>query len=136
MAALQQSFGLGAGALGLGYVLATIFTTVALDVTGIAAATLLFAASFFILPYKRKRAVENFRSKVEELRAEMRRVFENKSAEEIERAVDNVRGTLEPYTRFVRSERAKVEERSATLGEARERLHVLKREIETLVTLR
>ena len=39
--------------------------------TGIAAATLLFAASFFILPYKRKRAVENFRSKVEELRADL-----------------------------------------------------------------
>ena len=116
--------------------MATIFTTVALDVTGIAAATLLFAASFFILPYKRKRAVENFRAKVEELRAEMRRVFENKSAEEIERAVENVRGTLEPYTRFVRSERAKVEERSAALGEARERLRVLKREIETLVSLR
>src|ERR671912_47527 len=52
MTALQQSFGLGAGAVGLGYVLATIFTTVALDVTGIAAATLLFATSFFILPYK------------------------------------------------------------------------------------
>jgi hypothetical protein len=58
MTALQQSFGLGAGAVGLGYVLATIFTTVALDVTGIAAVTLLFTASFFILPYKRKRAKE------------------------------------------------------------------------------
>ncbi|MDQ3650510.1 MAG: dynamin family protein [Acidobacteriota bacterium] len=136
MTALQQSFGLGAGAVGLGYVLATIFTTVALDVTGIAAATLLFTASFFILPYKRKRAIENFRYKAEELRVEMRRVFENKSAEEIERAVDNVRGTLDPYTRFVRSQRAEVEERSATLGGARERLHILKREIESLVTVR
>ena len=134
--ALQQSFGLGAGAVGLGYVLATIFTTVALDVTGIAAATLLFATSFFILPYKRKRAIDNFRSKTEELRGEMRRVFESKSAEEIERAVDNVRGTLEPYTRFVRSERAKVEDRASTLGRIHERLQVLKREIEVLVLVR
>ena len=136
MTALQQSFGLGAGAVGLGYVLATIFTTVALDVTGIAAATLLFATSFFILPYKRRRAIDAFRAKTEGLRVELRRAFEGKSAEEIERAVDNVRGTLEPYTRFVRSERAKVEERSSALSRIREGLDVLKREIERLVLVR
>ncbi|MDQ3684287.1 MAG: dynamin family protein [Acidobacteriota bacterium] len=136
LTALQQSFGLGAGAVGLGYVLATIFTTVALDVTGIAAATALFAASFFILPYKRKRAIEEFRAKTETLRADLRRAFEGKSSEEIDRAVDNVRGALEPYTRFVRSERAKVEERSSILAKARERLMVLKREIESVLAAR
>ena len=133
MTALQQSFGLGAGAVGLGYVLATIFTTVALDVTGIAAATVLFTASFFILPYKRKRAIEEFKAKVEKLRLEMRTVFESKSADEIDRATENVRGALEPYTRFVKSERAKVEERSLTLRSLIERLQFLKREIKTVV---
>ncbi len=135
MTALQQSFGLGAGAVGLGYVLATVFTTVALDVTGIAAATLLFATSFFILPYKRKRAIEAFRAKTEGLRAEMQRVFEGKSAEEIERAVDNVRGAVEPYTRFVRTEHAKVEGRASLLSATRERLQVLTREIEALLPI-
>ncbi len=136
MTALQQSFGLGASAVGLGYVLATIFTTAALDVSGIAAATLLFTASFFILPYKRKRAKEEFRLKTETLRTEMQRAFESKSAEEIERAVDNVRGALEPYIRFVRSEHTKVKERAATLEEIREQLHLLKHEIEDLVLVR
>jgi hypothetical protein len=117
----------------LGYVLATIFTTVALDVTGIAAATMLFTASFFILPYKRKRAIEEFKAKVEKLRSEMRTVFESKSADEINRATENVRGALEPYTRFVKSERAKVEERSLTLRSLIERLQFLKREIKTVV---
>ncbi|MBA3440091.1 MAG: dynamin family protein [Pyrinomonadaceae bacterium] len=133
LGALQQSFGLGAGAVGLGYVLATIFTTVALDVTGIAAATVLFAASFFILPYKRRRATEEFRAKTEALRGELRRAFETESNREIDRAVDNVRGALEPYTRFVRGERAKIEERSSILVNTRERLLVLKREIESVV---
>ncbi|HEX8396074.1 MAG TPA: dynamin family protein [Pyrinomonadaceae bacterium] len=133
MTALQQSFGLGAGAVGLGYVLATIFTTVALDVTGIAAATVLFTASFFILPYKRKRAIEEFKAKVEKLRLEMRTVFESKSADEIDRATENVRGALEPYTRFVKSERAQVEERSLNLRSLIERLQFLKREIKTVV---
>lgn len=132
MTALQQSFGLGAGAVGLGYVLATIFTTVALDVTGIAAATLLFTASFFILPYKRKRAIEEFKAKVENLRAEMRTVFESKSADEIDRASENVRGALEPYTRFVKSERAKVEVRSSTLQSLIERLQLLSRDIKNV----
>lgn len=133
LGALQQSFGLGAGAVGLGYVLATVFTTVALDVTGIAAATALFAASFFILPYKRKRAVEEFRQKTETLRADLSRSFEAEANREIERAVDNVRGAFEPYTRFVRGERAKVEERAGILAATRERLLVIKREIEGIV---
>jgi hypothetical protein len=116
--------------------LATIFTTVALDVTGIAAATMLFTASFFILPYKRKRAKEEFQAKTETLRTEMRRTLESKSAEEIERAVDNVRGALEPYVRFVRSEHTKIRERASTLDGVCERLNLLKLEIESLVSVR
>lgn len=134
--ALQQSFGLGASAVGLGYFLATAFTTAALDVTGVAAATVLFAASFFILPYKRKRAIEELRTKTEALRADLRRAFERESSREIDRAVDNVRGALEPYTRFVRSERTIVEERAGILANNRERLLVLKRDIESIVTSR
>ncbi len=47
--------------------------------------------------------------------------------------MDNVHGALEPYTRFVRGERAKVEERASILANTRERLAVLKREIESVV---
>jgi small GTP-binding protein len=132
LTALQQSFGLGAGAVGLGYILASVFTTTLLDVTGITAATFLFAASFFILPYKRKRAIEEFRSKVEKLRADMGSVFQEKSADEINRAIEKIEESLEPYTRFVKSERAKVEERSNKLSAINERLTFLKREIENL----
>jgi hypothetical protein len=133
MGALQQSIGLGAGAIGLGYVLATAFTTAALDVTGVTAAAVLFTASFFILPYKRKRAIEEFRAKTERLRDELRRALEAEAYKEIDRSVEKVRGAVEPYTRFVRGERAKVEERAVVLAQARSRLMVLKREIENLV---
>lgn len=136
MGALQQSVGVGAGAVGLGYVLATAFTTAALDVTGVTAAAVLFAASFFILPYKRKRAVEEFRAKTERLRGELRRALEEESRKEIDRSVEKVRGAVEPYTRFVRGERARVEGRAALLTQARERLAVLKREIEGIVPAR
>jgi hypothetical protein len=134
MTALHQSLGLGAGAVGLGYMLATAFTTAILDVTGIAAATLLFTASFFILPYKRKRAIEEFRLKVEKLRAEMKTVFENKSLDEINSAVENVREAIDPYIRFVKSEQTKLNERSSRLREIIERLKMLRHEIENLVS--
>jgi hypothetical protein len=130
---LQQSVGLGATAVGLGYALATAFTSVALDVTGVAAATVLFAASFFILPYKRHRAIEQFRERAERLRSELKTALEEASHREIDRAVDNVREALDPYTRYVKTEHAKVEERAAALARARERLAVLKREIEGIL---
>jgi small GTP-binding protein len=136
LSALQQSFGLGAGAVGLGVVLTSIFTTALLDVTGLSAATLLFTASFFILPYKRKRAIEEFRSKVDKLREGMRVVFEDKSADEINRAIEKIEESLEPYTRFVKSEHLKVEERSTKLSEIVEHLNHIKRDIENLVLTR
>jgi small GTP-binding protein len=132
MSAMQQSLGLGAGAVGLGYVLATAFTTAAMDVTGVAAAALLFTTSFFILPYKRKRAVEQFRAKTETLRAELKRAFETESVKEIDRAAEGVRGALEPYTRYVRAARARLEGRAASLDAITDRLAVLKREVESL----
>lgn len=132
MTALGQSFGLGAGALGLGYVLASIFTTVALDVTGIAAATALFITSFFILPYKRKRAIEEFKSKLENLRKEMGDVLKSKSDDEINRSVENVRDALAPYIRFVRAERDKIEARVSILDQILERLKELTREVKNL----
>jgi small GTP-binding protein len=130
---LQQSVGLGASAVGLGYALATAFTSVALDVTGIAAAAVLFAASFFILPYKRQRAVEQFRVRTERMRSELREALERAAAGEIDRAVDNVRASLEPYTRFVRSEHARLEQNAASLAALRDRLAVLRRDVEAVV---
>ena len=132
ISAIQQSFGLGAGAVGLGYVLATAFTTVALDVTGVAAAAVLFSASFFILPYKRKRAIEEFRSKTEKLRSELLKSFEDESNREIDRAAENVRSAIEPYTRFVRSERSKVEESATALTSVRKHLAIIKRDVQSL----
>jgi small GTP-binding protein len=132
MGALQQSVGLGAGALGLGYLLATVFTTAALDVTGVTAAAALFAASFFILPYKRRRAIEDFKEKTGKLRESLRRALETEAHKEIDRSIDRVRETMEPYTRFVRGERTRIEQRAAVLADARERLAVLKREIELI----
>jgi hypothetical protein len=60
----------------------------------------------------------------------MRSVFEDKSADEINRAIEKIEEALEPYTRFVKSERSKVEERSTKLSQIAERLIYIKGEID------
>ena len=67
------------------------------------------------------------------MRADLRQALETEANREIDRSVEKVRGALEPYTRFVRGERAKVEERAAVLTQARERLLMLKREVENII---
>ncbi|HKG22814.1 MAG TPA: hypothetical protein VKC34_13015, partial [Blastocatellia bacterium] len=80
----------------------------------------------------RRRAIEEFRSRTETLRSELRGAFETESNREIDRAVDNVQGALDPYTRFVRAERSKVEERAGVLADILKRLVVLRRDVERI----
>jgi len=56
--------GLGLGALELGYLLTTVVSSTAVDVTGLTAATMLLVTSFLILPYKRSKAKTEFQRRI------------------------------------------------------------------------
>lgn len=120
-----QSFGLGAGALGLGYLFTTAFSSVALDVTGLTAATMLLVTSFLILPYKRSKAKEEFARRIDELRHQLADALRRESESEIERMLGRISASFEPYERFHQVEREKVERFSSRL----ERVEVERREI-------
>ena len=124
MRAVLHSFGLGAGALGLGYLLTTAVTSTAIDVTGLTAATMLLVTSFLILPYKRTKAKEEFRRRIEELRTQLRESMERESSTEIDRMLRGITGAFEPYQRFYTAESEKVERFATKLtkieAEARE----------------
>ena len=124
MRAVLHSFGLGAGALGLGYLLTTAVTSTAVDVTGLTAATMLLVTSFLILPYKRTKAKEEFRRRIEELRGQLRESMERESSTEIDRMLRGITGAFEPYQRFYTAESEKVERFATKLtkieAEARE----------------
>jgi len=115
MQGVFQSFGLGAGAIGLGYFITTMFTSAAIDVTGLTAATMLLVTSFFILPYKRSKAKEEFRSKIETLRTQLKETLTRESHNEIERMIQHITAAFEPYTRFYTSESEKIERFAARL---------------------
>jgi len=109
MRAVLHSFGLGAGALGLGYLLTTAVSSTAVDVTGLTAATMLLVTSFLILPYKRSRAKEEFKRRIEEMRGQLQESLDRESATEIDRMLRGITSAFEPYQRFYASESEKVE---------------------------
>ena len=123
MSGVFQSFGLGAGALGLGYLFTSAVSSIALDVTGLTAATMLLVTSFLILPYKRSKAKAEFQRRIEELRGQLRESLARESKNEVERILRSITSAFEPYQRFYESEWGKVERFEGKLegimGEAR-----------------
>ncbi len=113
--AVIQSFGLGAGALGLGYLITSAVSSMALDVTGLTAATMLLVTSFLILPYKRSKAKTEFQHRIEELRTTMGETLRRESSTEIDRMVHGIAAAFEPYQRFYATESEKVERFAAKL---------------------
>jgi small GTP-binding protein len=109
MRAVLHSFGLGAGALGLGYLLTTAVSSTAVDVTGLTAATMLLVTSFLILPYKRSKAKDEFTRRIEELRGQMRDSLDRESTTEIDRMLRGITAAFEPYQRFYTLESEKIE---------------------------
>ncbi len=109
MRAVLHSFGLGAGALGLGYLLTTAVSSTAVDVTGLTAATMLLVTSFLILPYKRSKAKEEFKRRIEEMRGQIQESLDRESVTEIDRMLRGITGAFEPYQRFYAAESEKVE---------------------------
>jgi small GTP-binding protein len=109
MRAVLHSFGLGAGALGLGYLLTTAVSSTAVDVTGLTAATMLLVTSFLILPYKRTKAKEEFRRRIEELRTQLKESLDRESTTEIDRMLRSIQSAFEPYQRFYANESEKIE---------------------------
>ena len=117
MRAVIQSFGLGAGALGLGYIITSAVSSMALDVTGLTAATMLLVTSFLILPYKRSKAKTEFKQRINELRTTMRESLERESTTEIDKMIRGINSAFEPYQRFYATESEKVDRFAAKLAD-------------------
>lgn len=129
MRAVLHSFGLGAGALGLGYLLTTAVTSTAVDVTGLTAATMLLVTSFLILPYKRTKAKEEFSRRIEELRGQLKEALARESSVEIDRMLRNITGAFEPYQRFYAGESEKIERFATKLTKIEQEARAIAAEI-------
>ncbi|MFA5810269.1 MAG: dynamin, partial [Thermoleophilia bacterium] len=125
-AAVAQTALLEAGAVGLGALVTLAVASSAVDITGMLAAGTLAVLGFFVIPYKRKQAKDNFREKMRALRAKLLGALTTQFNQESESAVARLKDGVAPYTRFVHAERERIARTEASLTEIRQRLSALR----------
>jgi small GTP-binding protein len=120
------------GALGLGTVLVVILHTTLADVSGVLAAGAVAALGLYILPTRRRKAKADLKEKMETLRANLAASLSAEFEQELGRSVRRIREAMAPYTRFVRSERAKLSEIEGRLIQAAADLRALRAQVQEL----
>src|SRR5215204_4848451 len=127
--AVAQTAALEVGAVGIGAVVVALATTRILDVTGIIAAAIVAGYGLFILPNRRRKAREEFREKTDSLRKRLGEVVRRQFETESNRSVERMREAIAPYTRFVRSEHARMTSAGEDLAALDAEARALKDEI-------
>ncbi len=116
-AAVAQTALVEVGAVGLGALLVKLLATTLADVTGLLAAGVLAAFGLYVLPARRRKAKNELRARVGELRARLARVLTHQFEDELSRSLTRIRDAIAPYTRFVRNEQEKLGQIEADLRE-------------------
>jgi hypothetical protein len=124
--AVAQTALLEVGAVGLGTLVSIAVLSSSLDITGMLAAGTLAVVGFFVIPFKRKRAKENFKEKMGMLRTRLLSVLTTQFNNERENVIERMKEGISPYTRFVRSERERIENAEASLATMRQELSSLR----------
>jgi small GTP-binding protein len=107
--AVATAAAVGAGAVGLGAIVTIAASTAAADVTGLVMASVLAAVGFFVIPAKRKQGKDAMRHKIAEVRQRLGESLRAQFKKEIARSTERIRGSIAPYSRFVRAEGEKLE---------------------------
>jgi small GTP-binding protein len=122
---------LGAGGVAaLGVIVAATVTVAFLDVTGITAAILAGAIGLFVLPFRKRKAQEDFRARTQELRDRLSSAMTAQFNEELTRSMDRIHQAIAPYTRFVRLEQERVSKADSDMTDVSGRLNALRQQIE------
>ena len=99
--------GMQAAALGLGAVAAVVVAATAFDVTGgLVAAGVLAAFGFVLLPRQKRRAIREFTTRVEALRADLGRALQTQLEEEVADAMSRVHRLVEPLEAHTQAQRS------------------------------
>ncbi len=127
---VTQTFGVEALAVGLGSVLVAIFTTAALDLSGVLAATLLGLAGFLILPARRRKLIRDLEAAIAKLNADLAQLLSTSFQEQLGRYERQMLEVIEPYERFLTTEDVKLEEALVEFRSATEELEIVARQID------
>ena len=103
------------------------------DVTGILAAGTLAILGFFVIPYKRKQAKDNFQKKMTDLQERLLDSLTTQFTNESKSAVERLKEGVTPYVRYVRAEQERVDKSEAILARLRQRLSALRARSQAVV---
>jgi len=131
--AVAQTALLEAGAVGLGTLVTAAVLSSSLDVTGILAAGTLAILGFFVIPYKRKQAKDNFKEKMTSLRTSLVDTLTALFRKESQNAVTRLKDGVTPYIRYIHAERERIEKSETILAKLRHRLSALRARSELVV---
>jgi len=129
--AVAATAAISAGAVGLGTLVAVLASTMAADITGILLAGVMAALGLFIIPTRRRNAKKEMRQKVKAMRDQLAESLTGHFKQEIDRSAQEIRDTITPYTRFIRSENEKNQKAHQTLKIYLDKITQLTNEIES-----
>jgi small GTP-binding protein len=116
----------------LGVLVSIAISSAFIDITGITAALVSGAIGLFIIPYRKRKAQEEFRQRTQELREKLVSAMTEQFNTELARSVERIRESIAPYTRFVRLEQDRVSAADTRLTEMARHLDKLRAQIEAI----
>lgn len=130
--ALAQTALVEVGALGLGALLVAALHTLVLDLTGLLFAGALAAVGLYVLPNRRRKARDELRAKVADLQERLHEALSSQFEQELSRSRQAMQEAIQPYTRFIRSEREKLTAIAGNLDGIEQEMRTLRAKIEAL----
>jgi len=132
-AAVAQTALLEVGAVGLGALVTIAVLSSTLDITGILAAGTLAILGFFVIPFKRKQAKDRFKEKMLSLCTKLLSALTTQFGNESENVISRLKDGVAPYTRYVRSERERIDKAENTLAKLRQEISELRARSQAVV---
>jgi small GTP-binding protein len=132
--AVAQTALLEVGAVGLGTLVTAAVLSSSLDITGIVAAGTMAILGFFVIPYKRKQAKDNFKQKMVDLRTRLLETLTTQFSTESQNAVSRLRDGIMPYIRYVHAERERLEKNGTLLAKLQQRISALRARSQAVVS--
>jgi small GTP-binding protein len=132
---LQQSvFSSGlslVGGVGIGAAIVALVSSAAWDITGITLGLTLAGVGFYLIPRRRQQAKKELHNKMQELRDGLSSSIGKQFEQELRRASEKLHVSVQPYTRFVRSELGRLEGLQGELETSQSNLANLKRTVDS-----
>lgn len=128
--AVAASLAVEIGAVGLGTLITALATTMAADITGIVAASVVAVVGLFIIPSQRRKAKRDLHERMLDLRNGLVKSLEEEFEKEMKQSLERIEEAIAPYSRFIRAETAYTDTVIGTMEAAKTEIERLRTTIE------